>query len=1091
MGQTKYFNLAFFDFGDRLNSSINVKKEIDRFVVIDKQLYGMYRVFGNGVIDGFTVTDAGFQQNKGISVNISQGTGIISYIAAQNEVPGTVYGLPPNSVVGIYATITGSTYLNRRVSFLYSSTPLSNAIQLALVSTGDDNIAFIDNSVRDLIGFEQIIQDAINEHKHRGTPSKIDLANETKNQLPGARLEGIDASKVTSGSFDIDRIPLIDHNNLENNGMLTHAALDSFTKTFSQNNKELLGEINMVNLLRLIIFHKYKDVNVDEFFVNELTLLPGISPDSFIDFNSSTANINLDSGCISGIPSKTGIFTSVFWNDTFSFNTNIFNNNMLIKDDTVFLDSSNTSTESIADFTNIQPFEEELLIINKNQKATIVNEDGNNLGQLGGGGVLNYFYRINYSVDNRKNWDGVYDEIVIKIKTSEQVHEPVYMYVVNGSNVRNDGESGFGSIEQNNIDGSRKPSSSWEILAKDEHSATFIEKSFNINDLGLDQVSQIAIFTSDPFTFDIDDLEVRRTNIVSDTGTIKFRYSTESSVTFHTVFFDIDTPSGTTAAVRLKTASTDDSLSRSFWTQKLNSGDVVALNGSAAELEVVMTSDESRTLTPILNNLELRLLTDANFTGFVIDTEDEFIRGTSSNIDINPAVEIGKDILNISTPINVGGRYFAKSGSISENNNLDVAVYGFSGSLMPVSPVQARYWNISSSRGFRKVPSVVRRFDNSFLVADMGNNRIMQVDRNGNLIKGFGSTYSTDTNFYPLSAVYNPTNKILSVAFTKTAVVSDITKISLFVGSSQVFLTSDDIILNNNKANNRVLEIQLDDDTAVRLLNATSDNLTIDFGRGSFTENIIINENMKAVGNSIFSALSGLVCFVGDFTFIDNIKHPVGIYENNANNWMILNSSIFYEGNDPGTGVPVDPTEIEDLKASTVPSIVEIDPDNVSDTANKLISNDVVFSDFTLGGIYEYTDDRRFVVAGLEENTDAVSVGSGDDLLDRYDDPPLDVQFRAAGVDALSGYVGRIFVLDKVSNKKQVMYTCPDGLYASDVDGYDNGDLIVSESSLYDASGRLSRIDSFGNINWNYGDGTFHIINDGKVISDDNLIVSV
>ena len=49
MGQTRYYGLCYFDFGDQLNSSINVQKEIDRFVVIDKQIFGLYSVFGNGV----------------------------------------------------------------------------------------------------------------------------------------------------------------------------------------------------------------------------------------------------------------------------------------------------------------------------------------------------------------------------------------------------------------------------------------------------------------------------------------------------------------------------------------------------------------------------------------------------------------------------------------------------------------------------------------------------------------------------------------------------------------------------------------------------------------------------------------------------------------------------------------------------------------------------------------------------------------------------------------------------------------------------------------------------------------------------------
>ncbi|KKK94610.1 hypothetical protein LCGC14_2681100, partial [marine sediment metagenome] len=148
MGQTKYYDLAFFDFGDRLNAAISVQKEIDRFVVIDKQLYGMYRIFGNGVISGFSMTDGGFQEGKGITVNISEGVGVIEYLASETFGPATVTGLPPNSVVSIYATIVGSTYLDRTVEFQYSSIPLSDGIKIGTSASSSLYVEIINNTIR-------------------------------------------------------------------------------------------------------------------------------------------------------------------------------------------------------------------------------------------------------------------------------------------------------------------------------------------------------------------------------------------------------------------------------------------------------------------------------------------------------------------------------------------------------------------------------------------------------------------------------------------------------------------------------------------------------------------------------------------------------------------------------------------------------------------------------------------------------------------------------------------------------------------------------------------------------------------------------
>jgi len=1091
MGQTRYYGLAFFDFGDQLDSTLNVQREINRFVVIDRQLYGLYNVFGNGVISGWNVTDAGYQQDSGISISVSSGVGVIKYLAAETSIPASVTNLTPNSNLDIYASITGETYQDRVIGFFASDTSQTsdNIIRVARVATGANSISWIDNTVRDDIGFVEIIEDEINQHHHRGTPSKIDLESEVKNQLPGARLSDIDASKITTGTFDVGRLPLIDHNNLENSGLLTHAALDAFVRTFSQNNKELLGEISSVNMLKTVAFLKYIYSGVDEHFVNELTLIPGISPNSFIDFVASTAHIDLDDNCISGYPAQTGMFTSVYWNTTFAFNTYRTNQNILVQNNTLSLDRSSEAIDNIADFTDGPVgFDTETRTVDNDQAANVVRDgDGNNVARLGGGGTNVYYYRKNFS--ESKNWDGTYDELVIKVKTTEQVHTPVYMYVINGDNRATDSDGNFtgsyGSVEAGNIAGIKKPSASWTLLAEDEYMSSLTEKVFDISSLGLDEVSQITIYTEDDFTFEIDDIFARRTNLVSESGSVTYRYSTEASVVFHSIFYEANTPDGTSVSVRVKAAGSDNLLSRSAYTLPLDSGDVFAFGGTNAEIEVSMTTDD-QTISPTVSSIELRMLVDADFTGFVIDTASEWNRGTLTNVNLQDGEEIGKSDVVISTPINVGGRHFAKASAVSEINDQNVGVLGFSGNNMPVSPNQAYSWSTSSTRGFNRIASSVRQYSKNFLIADTNNSRVLEVDSTGSLVKGFGSTYVTDTDFYPLSAVYNATSQTLGVVFTKKAVVNDITKIMLNIGSAtsastdstKVYLTSDDTVSTTQKAGGKVLEVVLSDETAARLVNITTNNLWVDFDGGAFTDTIVLGDNLRTSGNNVYSPTKGLACFVGNFTFVDNIKHPVFVNETNAGNWIIANSSVIH-------GEPAGET------FSTVPDIIEIDPSDPNDTDDKITSSAIKFSDYSLGSILEYEDDH-FLIAGIEESSTTLAGQDGSTLLaDAGDNPPESLQFRADAVDALKSYRGRVVLLDKINNRSQLFYMSPDGLYPSDIDMDSGGNYLVAESSFYDASGRLLKLDNYGNVIWNYGSGTYNIINDAKVLNDDKIIVSV
>ena len=456
MGQTRYYGISFFDFGDDLNTPLNAQKEIDRFVLIDKQIYGLYNVFGNGVISGWDVQDGGYVEESGISISIDPGIGIIKYIAAQIDVTSGVSFLPSNSTVDIYAVLRDSTTRDRIVDFIASLVDLNNenAIKLARVVTGDNIILSIDNTVKTLIGFEAIIQDEINQHKHTGIPTKINLRNEVKNQLPGSRIEGIDASDVVSGRFDIDRIPIVDHNDLENNGMLTHAALDSFVRTLSQNNTELLGEIASVNLLRSLIFLKYIYNNVDEHSINELILIPGISSNSYIDFISSTCNINLEEGCLSGYPAKTGLFTSVYWQDQLSFFNAYSKNNVVVSGGTVSLSRTGTKVDIVENFescavTTETDFSKEIVLLNNHADVVCESADSDKVeGKYSGKFTSSTDTRVIYTKNLKqvnengesigRDWTTDFDEMALWVKTNSNSHDSVSFYLVNGDYSENE-----------------------------------------------------------------------------------------------------------------------------------------------------------------------------------------------------------------------------------------------------------------------------------------------------------------------------------------------------------------------------------------------------------------------------------------------------------------------------------------------------------------------------------------------------------------------------------------------------------------------------------------------------------------------------
>ena len=1086
MGTTKYFSLAFFDFGDQLDSALNVSKEIDRFVLIDKQLYGLYSIFGNGVIEGWSVTDGGVGQEDGISVNISNGLGIINFIASQTDLPGDLVNIPPNSVSYIYAILTGNTTRTRAISFNRSTSPFSssNAILLAKVVTSSNAVAIIDNTVRDLISFEQIIQDKIDEHKHRGTPSKIDLQEEVKNQLPGSRIENIDASKITSGVLEAGTIPLIDHNELENKGLLTHAALDSFVRSLSQNNKELLGEISTTNLLKTAIFLKYIYAEVDEQWINEFILIPGISPDSFIDFSASTANIDLENQCISGRPAQTGLFTSVYWRDQQSFSNTHYQNNVVISNGEISLARSGLNILQIEGFNNfgqgqgsvINAFVSEIIATDEVVNVTADISDQNKVeGDSAGSFRAETSLQARYTKDLRtdiennvgQDWSQDYDEFVVWVKTISQIHEPVYLKIIT-YNLSTGKEVELPSITLIEKDYATTNSDS----TKNEFEKIVVDLSV----LDVSNVTRIMFYTdeiSETFSFLADDMYVQRENLVVPSGTVRYRYFTDTDIVFHSIWYEAVTPANTEIQVRVKTSSSTSLLNRSSYSLPINSGDIFALAGSIIEIEIILLSNNDTT-SPVFDYLELRLLVDGDFNGWEINTSSEWHEGTLQNISIE---ETGTEDANLvlSTPINVGGYYFGQNDSVSEMNDTNVGKIGFSGSSMPISSNQALKWSSNPYRKFEYLTSVVRKFNKNYLIADTNNDRILEVDSSGELVRGYGTSYATidEDELYPLSFIYNPESHVLSIAFTKASEMQDITKIAFYIGTLKFPLTNQDTLISFNKSGGRVIEIQLHDDTWVALSNLTTEHaedLTVSIDAGAFTADI-----QDSTGDLLPPGTFGWECFVGEFTYIDNISHPIFVDILANDNWIVANAIINY---DSGLQEGAENT-------NNAPGILEFNPDT---GIEEYSSEDVGFSDFRLGSILEY-EDNKFLIAGLHPGQTIDSAVNSDDIRSLGTNKAM---FRAAAIDLLTDRRGKLLILDKVNNKFTTLYSSPDGLYPSDVDLYADGNILIAESSFAEASGRLIKLDSFGNVIWVYGGSSaFNIIRDAKVVSIDNIMVSL
>jgi len=142
---------------------------------------------------------------------------------------------------------------------------------------------------------------------------------------------------------------------------------------------------------------------------------------------------------------------------------------------------------------------------------------------------------------------------------------------------------------------------------------------------------------------------------------------------------------------------------------------------------------------------------------------------------------------------------------VYESDDSGRAYVGIGGTSLPLSLNQ--FVN-NKTAGLDGVRAVQRLNNGNFLVCDMNNDRVLELDRDGDLVSGFiGVGELEGSSFRVIAASYNPTSTVLSLTFTQPIDIDLVTlsKILLADATTTVTLGGDTTAVFADK----VLEIHL------------------------------------------------------------------------------------------------------------------------------------------------------------------------------------------------------------------------------------------------------------------------------------------
>ena len=308
MGNTPIYGFGYIEPNQDLSENIDLDEL--RFKAIENQMYNLYQIFKNGIIEEDPLVPSWRIQTysnefKLTKITITSGKGFVSYKAG-NTTSSKDLTLPtiPTTVgiskVYVYAYENANTAVNGDVDFVASLTEINDSVNYIPLGYVEINVAanlisLYETNRQDITLFSSLSY-LIKNHKHiggTGNPSPIDLSKEVRNKLTSENISFVDAAKITTGILNSSRLPDISHNSLENKGNLTHDQLETALLAVVNNDaNDKMSDLSIANRLQMLIALKKSGgvgfTFIDSTQINTLTYVPGIYPNTYS--NSSTGN---------------------------------------------------------------------------------------------------------------------------------------------------------------------------------------------------------------------------------------------------------------------------------------------------------------------------------------------------------------------------------------------------------------------------------------------------------------------------------------------------------------------------------------------------------------------------------------------------------------------------------------------------------------------------------------------------------------------------------------------------------------------------------------------------------------------------------